>query len=516
MFKKYDESRIFFVIIDGVSGVEIMLHVSDIKKFERCPKLFHLSRTNRLSNTFFSFFHPFENMNGLIVEKLGIISPFYGERNDDSQRAQKASEEYTWLINPRFEYNSLRIRVPYMHKTEMGWELYFVVLQSAPTSDRAREFAFNVKVLRELGFKVANVFIVHLNKEYIRGEILNVDGLFTVVDRFYNSKGNLSTLIMDAISTIAIELDSTINDIATSEFIEDGDIKKTKCTRGTKCDYFDYCFPEYLYADDKSILHLVSSQNKYEMFNDGFSSLSDVDLTQVEGTRLQYAQIMAARSVEGFFMDELALTSWFNSVDNGIVSFLDFEWDIYCIPPYQGMSPLQVLPFQYSLHVSNETSITHYEYLGFEDCREEFIRNLVNDLPSEGPIFAYNAAGAEMLRLKELADCFPNYAKELLEITERMRDFSTPFEFGLIYDLRMRGLFSLKALSSMIHPDNDYHNLAVTNGLGAVKLHRKLEKETEKDQVLLKQLLDYCSKDTEELFAVYLWMKDKIIAASKK
>ena len=495
-----------------MNGVEKVLHISDIKKYERCPKLFHLSRENRMHNTFFSFFHPFDNLDELIREKIGVVNPFLGERNDASQRAENASKEFTWLINPRFEYNSLRIRIPYMHNNIDGWELYFVVLQSAPTSEKAREFAFNVKVLKKLGFRVSNVYIIHLNKDYRREQELDASELFTVVDYFYNQKGNHSTSIMDAISSTAIDLDSVITEITTGDYDVNGDIKKAKCTRGTKCEYFDHCFPEYIYAPDESILHLSSSKNKYGMFSAGIMSLHEADLSQVEGTRLQYAQIMAARSSDGFFMDELAVISWFKEItaEAETASFLDFEWDIYCIPPYRKMAPLQVLPFQYSLHVSKGSKVAHYEYLGFGDCREEFIKRLISDLPTEGPIFAYNAMGAEALRLKELADCYPIYAEKILHIINRLKDLSLPFEMGLIYDLRMRGLFSLKALCSMIHPDSDYNSLEVANGLEAVKLHRKLEKETAIEEASLLPLLNYCSKDTEELFAVYLWIKEKI------
>jgi len=495
-----------------MNGVEKVLHISDIKKYERCPKLFHLSKEKRKHNTFFSFFHPFDNLDELIRRKIGVVNAFCGERNDISLRAQSASEKFLWLVNARFEYNSLRIRIPYMHNNMAGWELYFVVLQSAPTSEKAREFAFNVKVLKKLGFRISNVYIIHLNKDYKRAEELSTSELFTVVDYFYNQKGNHSTSIMDAISSISIDLDSVIAEITTGDYVVNSDIKKTKCTRGSKCEYFDYCFPEYMYAPDESILHLSSSQNKYDMFGAGIMSLHEADLSKVEGTRLQYAQIMAARASDGFFMDELAVISWFKeiSAEAKTVSFLDFEWDTYCIPPYRKMSPLQVLPFQYSLHVSKGEEVTHHEYLGFGDCREEFIRRLISDLPTEGPIFAYNAMGAEALRLKELADSYPLYAEKILHIVDRLKDLSLPFEMGLIYDLRMRGLFSLKALCSMIHPDSDYSSLEVVNGLEAVKLHRKLESEAAIEEASLLPLLDYCSKDTEELFAVYLWIKEKI------
>jgi len=489
-----------------------MLHLSDIKKYERCNKLYHLSTTERKRNSFFSFFHPFENMDKLVKTKLNISRSFEGVRNDATDKTLGAMKEHEWIINGRFEYRTLRVKIPYMQQVSSKWNIYFLILQHYPTQDKAKEFAYNIEILKKQGININNVFIIHLNKEYVRDGELNANEFLTVTDCFYNQKGNLSFSIVESIDKCAIDVDSIIDEITSFNYVDEKIKKEPKCTRGTKCDYFNVCFPDYDVVDDNSILHLVSSQNKYEMYDNNITELIDVDLDRVEGTRMQYAQVMASRQSDGFFMDQLALKCWFQTlVNDKICTFLDFEWDIYCVPPYDGMSPLQVLPFQYSIHTYSNWKIDHREFLGLYDCREELIKQLLEDIPDEGPIFAYNAKGAEALRLKELGMSFPQYEQELTDIINRLEDLSIPFETGLIYDLRMRGLFSLKALSNMLHPEDNYDDLSVSNGLEAVRLHRELEKisDNEVSENIRKQLLEYCSKDTSELLSVYLWIKEK-------
>ena len=64
------------------------------------------------------------------------------------------------------------------------------------------------------------------------------------------------------------------------------------------------------------------------------------------------------------------------------------------------MKAFDVLPFQYSLHVLENGELKHHEFLGEGDTRRAFIESLLNDMPKEGPIFAYNAFGAEVIRFK--------------------------------------------------------------------------------------------------------------------
>ena len=491
-----------------------MLHISDIKKFSRCKKLYYLSKKETEPSEYFSFFNINVSIDDSISKKLNIENAYIGVKNDPTERAMEAMKDYEWLKNARFEYEQLRIKVPFMHKVDEGWDLYFSSLQLAPGAEEAGTFAFYVTVLKRLGIQVHEVYVVHLNREYIREDVLDDEQLWVVSNFFYNGSGNPSKHILTTIYGITTNMDEVLQQMKEFDFDAELPIEKTsKCTRRNKCMFYDECFPYVEEEPDNSILHLATSKNKFKMYDEGILYLKDADLEQVEGTRLQYAQIMADR-LGGFFMDKLALKSWFDSISSQSATFLDFEWDTYCIPPYRAMKPLQTLPFQYSIHIlQDDNEVIHKEYLGVGDCREELIQQLMEDIPSEGKIFAYNAKGAEALRLQELAVAFPQYEDVINSWINRMEDLSIPFEMGMLYDVRMRGMYSLKVLNKMIHPEHTYQELKVSHGLEAVQIHRMLEHENDEVKIIeyRKQLLEYCAMDTSELLAVYKWLKQLIV-----
>ncbi len=77
------------------------------------------------------------------------------------------------------------------------------------------------------------------------------------------------------------------------------------------------------------------------------------------------------------------------------------------------MNCFGLLPFEFSLYVKNKDNIDNYCYVGKGDCRKEFIETLINKLPKEGPIIAFNSFSAEVLRIEELASQFPEYKTQL-------------------------------------------------------------------------------------------------------
>lgn len=96
------------------------------------------------------------------------------------------------------------------------------------------------------------------------------------------------------------------------------------------------------------------------------------------------------------------------------VSYLDFEWETYAFPPYEGMKPFDVLVFQYSLHIEEQQELRHVGFIGERDCRRAFLEHLLAHIPKTGTILVYNMEGAEKLRLVQLAQQFPRLVKKAI------------------------------------------------------------------------------------------------------
>ena len=94
-------------------------------------------------------------------------------------------------------------------------------------------------------------------------------------------------------------------------------------------------------------------------------------------------------------------------------------------------------------------------------------------------MIAYNAEGAEKIRLQELAARFPERAKPLMKIHSRMVDLAFPFQAGLFYDTRMRGYYSLKTLLPLFDENLTYQDLDIHQGMDAVVQWRNLDQNND-------------------------------------
>ncbi len=478
-----------------------MYHISDVKKFKKCKRLFQHSFNE--SGTSFNFFVKKDaDLTDLVCKKLKIDKYFKGEAGDDKLLALNALKNEEWLVKARFEYQDLRVKVPFLHKTGDTWDVYFLFVGNFPHED-SLFYSSIIWVLENNGVIINNLFVIHLNNEYIRGDELNEDELFIVSDSFYNQSNHKSGLLNDILLDTKIDF---TNILAEMNIYKDmnlvNPVLSKACNKITECSYYSDCFKEYY--EDNSILTLVGSQHKRDMYNEGISFLKDVDLNRLEGNRKQFAQIMADKN-GGLFFDKLALDSWKKNLKLPLI-FLDFEWETYAVPPYKGMKPYDVLPFEYSIHIYDGKKLIHKDYVGFKDTRKEMAEKLLADIPKKGSIVAFNALAAEKIRIKELADYMES--KELLNMTKRIVDLQFPFEAGLIYDTRMRGSYSLKTIMSLLD-DKSYKELDISQGMDAVFSYRKIELLDNQEDIdeIVDSLKAYCGMDTYAMYAVYKWLE---------
>lgn len=484
-----------------------MYHISDFKKLERCPKQYWLSK--RVEKEFVPYITYNEDIIALSIELLMIQNVFTGQPNDPKELAIEAFKNKKNLVNARFSYEDLRVKVPILLQEEERVQVYFPFVNCYPKESEAQMMADTLSVLEKCDIKVDEVYAIHLNADYIREETLDVRKLLVVNDHLFNSKNHPHGCIKDLIAEYTRDLLPLLEALRKLDVQEKIETKRTAvCTRGGKCAYYEQCFPETLPSN--SIMHLVQSSHKLEMFEEGRTRLQDADVDRIEGTRFQFAQIMADRN-NGLFIDKGAIRIWMKEHIHYPISYLDFEWETLAYPPYKGMKPFDVLTFQYSLHIEKENGdLEQRGFIGEKDCREDFIRHLINDLPKEGSILVYNMEGAEKLRLIQLAKQFSQYKDELQQIWERMVDLSLPFSSGNIYDLRMEGMYSLKKLVP-IFSDYTYESLSVSHGMEAVQCWREYEtSQKERKEELYQALYEYCAMDTYAEYIIYHALKDLV------
>lgn len=486
-----------------------MYHISDLKKFSICPRLYILEKENPRP-PLPPFIRLHQTVGNLAAEKLHIAmeQAFIGHAGDDEKKARMAMQTSKWLIQARFEADSLRIKVPFMHRVDQAWDVYFLSLSLYPSAkDNILYGQSIIWVLKQNGIVIRNIQVIHLNAEYVRKGKLEAEKLFTVSAYFYNVHHHPTVLIKEAIDHAEenpARMMRQIDRMPTCAYPPA--IHNAHCCGRSICRFYSSCFPLEAKAPANSILTLNGTSDRYAMWKENRTVLKKADPGRIAGTPQQYAEIMADRK-DGQFVDRLALCAWLSQLKPPI-SFLDFEWERYALPPYDGMRPLGVLPFAYSLHVQEQNRIlTHTFFLSVHDDREKMIQSLLQEIPAQGSVVAYNAIGAEMIRIQELAEQFPKYETALWKLNKRMIDLQVPFTSGMIYDTRLGGHWTLKKIMSLLQ-DKGYQNLSIHDGMEAVYQWRHLErKEQNADaEAIVADLKAYCSMDTYAMAMVLSWL----------
>lgn len=483
-----------------------MLHISDIKKFMRCDKLYSFELES--TNAFKPYLRIDESINDLLVSYFGIKEYFLGVRNDDPKRFFAEYDNYRWFIHPRFMDGELRINIPLMYKDDGSFNLFFIAYNTYIKDLDLIQYRIVLRMLKKFDINVKNIYVVYFDGDYVNDGILDATKLFICTDTFKEEK------IIDITRKCDFDYESIISQMINIKNNEIKSKKNKNCKQNGLCNFYNKCFPNEEELPNDSILTLVSSAYKNKMYENGIDYLKDVNLDLLEGNRIQYAQIMASKN-GGLFIDKFALKEWLKSLNERPISFIDFEWDTYIVPPYKNMKPLDVLCFEFALYYLDEKgNIEHKTFVGTGDCREEFIKKMIEYLPTSGPILAYNADGAEKLRLEELAYMFPQYEEKLNDINNRFIDLATPFISGLIYDVRMQGNYSLKKLVD-ICSNYSYKDLDIYDGLEAVYNWRDIDNgQCINSNKIINELEEYCSLDAYGLFLVYKWLLELIVESN--
>ena len=481
-----------------------MYHISDVKRFVKCPRLYYLSLENKPE--FVPYLRNDEELTELIIKKLKLENYYRGERGDDPSRVLENLDKYEWFVKSRFEYDELRIKIPFLHKVEEGFDLYFAYFGLFPREDDMEFYADNIWVLENNNIKINNIYIIHLNANYVMEDELNPDELFVISDCFYNVNNHPTHNIKTRIYARKKDLTVTLHEMRKGDLNMYLPQRKRACKAKNLCPFYKDCFGEDEKLEDDSILTLVSSKYKNKMFESGIRLLKDADPELLEGNFCQYAQIMASKN-GGLYFDYQPLKAWMEELKGKTLAFIDFEWERYLVPPFKGLKPYDVVPFEYSLHVLYPNGkMIHKAFVGTQDCRREFIESMLANVPNDSILVAYNAIGAEMLRIKELASQFPEYAEELLNLNKRFVDMSYPFISGMIYDIRMRGNYSVKSLLGVVSNLN-YQDLDISDGMEAVYKWRMIDRdEVDDHEEVIKSLIEYCSLDTYSLVLIYKWL----------
>lgn len=347
-------------------------------------------------------------------------------------------------------------------------------------------------VLKNLGFKIKSANMVHINNEYIRGDDLDINQLFKIVD-----VTNDVISLQSNIPNILKEFETYLEDKENEPNIDIG----KHCNAPYECDAKEYCWKVQRQIPDYSIFNIfnLGSKKQIELYSRGIINIDDVphdfDMTSIQ------AQAVENYKSKIIYIDIENIKSFLQNLTYPIYH-LDFETYQQAIPLYKGLKAYEQIPFQYSLHIEYEDgTLIHKEYLAQDsvDSRYELALRLCEDIPNDVTVLAYNMSFEKGV-IKRLATLFEEFSEHLLSINENMQDLMVPFQKKWYVTPHMNGSYSIKYVLPALVPEFEkaYKELeSVQNGSQAMNAFVRLAfLEEDEKQKLRNSLLEYCKLDT--------------------
>lgn len=339
-------------------------------------------------------------------------------------------------------------------------DLYEIKASTSAKKEHQFDLAFQVAVLEGAGFEVRNVSVIHVNNQYVRNGDIKADKITQITD---------VTELVGAHHGVTLENMAQALSVANQPTIPDPDPKLAKL--GSRPDWlkiYENMFPPEpkVWPDDLK---------------------PEIDHGQIQQ-----------------FLNQLKYPLY----------FLDYETMSALIPYFDGHSPYQQVPMQYSLHILTkpDAEIEHKEFLHRDNSNpaEPLVKSLIQDIGSSGSVIVWNE-GFEKSCNTKLGDMLPEYKSQMEAINDRVVDLMIPFKAKWYLDPRFEGSASIKKVLPVLCPELSYGELGIQEGSSAQRLWMEAiidGKHADEKQQIIDDLLEYCKLDTLAMVEIFYKLRN--------
>ncbi|RED48805.1 DUF2779 domain-containing protein [Seonamhaeicola aphaedonensis] len=416
----------------------------------------------------------------------------------------KLSENHSHFFQPAFETAKGALAViDILEKNQDGsYNIYEVKSSTSIHTDKKhnhlKDACFQKYVMTECGYNISKVFIIHLNKEYVKNGEINPNELLEIKD----VTDKLDEIYSETVNEINAALNFLTKQIDTSS-----NCSCIENTRNNHCDAFKYFNPE---VRQHSIYEIngIRAKKIIELRDLGVLNIKDIpsDFVLSEKQQLQVVSNIQKKPL----IQKDVINETLNSLKFPL-HFIDYETFPTAIPKVDGMRPHQHLTFQVSIHtLAEDGMISHFEYLADKmELPKKLIEGMEQFTGSTGTFVSWYAP-FEKKRNEEMASLFPEHKSYLEYINSHMFDLEKLFYTAYV-DYRFLGRTSIKNVLPVLEPELSYKNLEIQNGTMALDTWGRLMLEPESfedTETVKKDLLAYCELDTEAMVRIYQKLKN--------
>jgi hypothetical protein len=360
------------------------------------------------------------------------------------------------LFQPRFEWNGFTCIcdiVSLVGNNEV--DLYEIKASTSAKVEHEFDLAFQAAVLEGTGLTVRNIYVIHVNNQYVRHGEIEPDKITSTQDvtEKVRAKGELTAKYMPVALAVAQQAKMP-------------DPSPALAKLGSKKDWLQ------IYAN-------IVPQEPKVWPEDTVPVIQHDEIKQFIG-KLKYP-----------------------------LYFLDYETLMSLVPYFDGQRPYQQVPFQYSLHLlqSPDAELEQREYLHRDnsDPARPLTEQLIKDIGDVGTVLVWYE-GFEKARNRELGDMLPEYKEAMDAINDRVVDLMMPFKNKWYDDPRCEGSASIKQVLPVLCPELSYKSLGIQEGGSAQRLWMEAvldEKRADQKDQILADLTEYCKLDTLAMVEIF-------------
>ena len=420
----------------------------------------------------------------LYPDGINLHAENIGENLRETKSALKLRKP---LFEAGFSGNRLYCRVDILNPSAGGsWDIVEVKSTNDIKDEQLYDVAFQRHSCQLAGLKINRCHIMHLNRDYVKQGDIDPWQLFVTED------------VTDQLAEFSDSLEMRIAEMLT--VIDSDECPETAVGRHCNAPYDCLLQQEcWKHLPENHVMTLYSGKKLGEdMMVQGILDISNIpeEIKLNDKQQIQKDCVICGQP----HIDTDEIKSFLKSLKYSLY-FMDFETFATGLPIYDGTSPYQNIPFQFSLHVITKPGamVEHYEFLaeGKDDPRPAFLAELKQDIGPKGNILVYYAA-FEKSRLKELARAFLEYQEWVDSINERIVDLNVPFRDFSYYHPQQLGSSSLKHVLPAL-TNLSYDNLEIGEGTTAsLKFMESAfgDIPEQERQKIRNDLLVYCGQDT--------------------
>jgi hypothetical protein len=379
-----------------------------------------------------------------------------------------------------------------------AWDIIEVKSSTSTVRKKAEHIydaTFQHLVAQSAGLRIANVYLLELNKGYVHNGEVDLTQLF--------EQSEITTECINKEAQVKAEAEAALSLLGQPQPI---DCSCKYKGRSRHCRAFSYLYPEvpaYAVYDLQAIGRSKSTLKK--LIDNDYLSLTDIP-SDFKLNPKHAKQVEVARN-KSTILKEAAIAKQLEDLQYPLY-FLDYETLACGIPVYQRTYPYQQTVFQYSLHILHaDGRIEHKEYIHQDSSTPVHIiaDRLREDIGDVGSVIVWNQ-NFEGKCNSDLAEVNPQLSEFLEGLNARIFDLMKIFQRMEYLVDAFKGRYSIKNILPVMCPDLDYSTLEVSNGGEAVVVYEELifgnTPEYLKDQKFC-DLRAYCKLDTWAMVRIF-------------